>query len=86
MNEERAREINTSPDVSAFSHEECAEADRWIKDFALRQLDFYLRSNHVPYTTSQYLKKMALYTYGSVETDQFLWKIGAYPHWLLGEV
>ena len=82
MNEERAREIHSGA-LWPLSQKECTEADQWVKDYALRKLNHYLRSASVPHAAKQYIRMMCLYTYGSAETDHFLWEIKAYPHWLM---
>jgi len=80
MTEAEARAICTSGDLQKYTREECAEADRWVRDYALQRLGLYTRGHGS--TVHDYLLSMARSTYGSAETDEFLAAMRCYPDWL----
>ena len=84
MDEAKAREICTADaqDLGEYSHQELAEADKWVKDYAIHKLHVYLRRLCAGPAMTKYVKDMARNTYGSAETDEMLTACKCYPKWM----
>lgn len=80
MTEERAKEVIQHGDSSI---EVCKEADLFVKQYALKELNERLMScdNKV---IKDYVILMTKSTFGSTETDKFLMDLHCYPEWITG--
>lgn len=83
MDEVRARAIHCAEDLSSYSHEELAAADRWMRDYALGEFRAHLKRCSMSQRLRDWANGMARATYGSVETDSILTDLRCYPRWLL---
>ena len=77
MDEAKAKAISANP--SGHTHTECAQADRWIKDYALER--FEEETKAIPQPLRDYIKPMVRLHYGTIETDQLLTALKCYPDW-----
>lgn len=80
MDEYQARLVWNDP--SSATHAACAEADRWIKEHAMRKLRLRMHSNHVPKAIREYVFSCASAHWGSVETDTMCKALDCYPDWM----
>lgn len=79
ISQAKVREICNSTDLSVYSYEECRQADKWVEEYALKQLSNKLRN--MPKVYCDYITLMARCNYGSVETHDFLTELKCYPDW-----
>jgi hypothetical protein len=83
MNEAQARQVVTDQDAGHdVSWQDCKDADRWIKAYALEKFEKGLMQYGLPNTLREYLLTCASLHFGSVETDNMLMSLDCYPEWL----
>lgn len=69
-------------DAGNWKPADCRAADALIKDRALKTLAVKLKGFNTSQYVKEYIHMMTRCHYGSVETDDFLTKMGCYPDWL----
>lgn len=69
-------------DINKWTYAQCVEADKLIKKCTIRRFEEQLRNHCFPKTIVDYLMLMVEVHFGSVETDQLLITMKAYPDWM----
>jgi len=71
-------------EISKWTHKQCVEADRLIKMEALKKAEVIIKALHptMDDEMSQFLNEMLKYHFGSVECDNLLMHLNAYPEWM----
>ena len=83
ITEDKAREINSAPDLNVYSRDELVACDHFVKTYALDALGEHLAKLGIARCLSDYIKLCARAHYGSVETDEMLSALRCYPQWVL---
>lgn len=82
MDEAKAREIWQNVDLRAYTTEECAAADKWVRDYAMKQFRLYLRRCNIEAVTKDFLITMVRCHFGSTNVDELMTELNCYPDWI----